>query len=418
MKSYELLTIIGDIDDRYILEAQKPTARRGRRMAPKRLLLAAALLILTAAVAGAAVKPRLLSWMFRASDGEPSRAAVEHLMTPEPSDAPGTASLCDFRVDEYLLDGDTLYLSYTLRNPTEETLIYRLGLSVDGHSIFGFDNMEIPLGGEIDGTALPAMVQKQGKFDLEADAGTALEAELTIYAQRSVAPFIDFYGSSPVGTPVIVFNRRFQAVADYAYGWTYAPDEGGGWSGDGESGTGRSGSATPNHDDLEAMREAIFAAEDPSLARAQALEELGYVEIAERRVVPLRFENGVERSLTASGERFDAGIGEVELVSLSRQAVRTTLALKLTPTPDWLAYWRAQRLEARVYVNGGESPVESYTIGNEEDDGSGSFLPEPVGILDFEVSWPTQDEPAKSLRIQFMDADGEPIGKEMEWRIN
>ena len=418
MNSYSLMKAIGDIDDKYVMEALNDRGKV-KLGATRKLILVAVLIFLLAATALAVYHSPLLSMLFSRTEGEPTKAAEEHLVQPDATSQPKPQmAACDFHIDEYLLDGDHLYVSYSLQNPTEEPLIYEVSLRANGRALGGNEENPPVLGGTLDDVSLPATIQKQLELDLEETAGDTLDATLSIYVLRPMTDVIQMDESSPVGTPVIVFDAWRNRVVDYSNGWTYTASDNG-WFSD-ENSTGSGGSMASNHDDLFSLKAQTEASDDIRLSHFQALEKLGYVQIVERQNIPLRFENGAVQSRVDPDLCLDAGIGELEIHSLTVGAVQTRLTAVLRPYEAWKSFMNDDEhiVEAWVYLSGESEPVTEGR-GNALVDWDFDFDTADPDAYRFELEWISQDTPIQDIRIEFVDyyeAPGKHLGS-VEWNV-
>ena len=436
MNSYSLLKVMGDIDDKHIIEALK-THAKAKVGVTRKLLLVAILIFLMTATALAVFHSPLLSSLFSRTGEAPTKAAIEHVVQPDGTEQPMTAmehhaqpdetsqpkaqiSTCDFHIDEYLLDGDRLYLSYTLQNPTEEPLIYELRFSANGKTL-QVDEASWPiLGGTVDGISLSATKQGQLELELDETQDNTLYATLSIFVLRPTADFIRMDESSPIGSPVIVFDARRNRVLDYSNGWTYT-SSGNDWFSDGNS-TGSGGSMSSNHDDLFALKAQIEASEDIRLAHYQALESLGYVQIVERQQIPLRCENGAVQSRVEPALSLDAGIGELEIHSLTVGAVYTRLTATLRPYEKWKSYMNPADenhiVAAWVYLNG-ETEHVAEGSGNALVNWDFDFESADPDAYQIEIEWLSRDEPIRDICVEFVDDYERPVKSlgRAEWRV-
>ena len=337
MRSDSFLELLGEVREDFVLEAMD---RSRRRLPVGKLLLAAALLALAVGGALAVRQSRLLDHIFRNAEQPPTPAVEAHLVQLD-----GEAEAAEdisFRVDEYLLDDDTLYLSWTAENRTGEPLIF-FGPFIEGPGEFEIraGRIRTAVGGEVLGAALPEAYSETTEFRM--NGGGEGPVKVTMLAQEPIAPFVDDSVSSPVGTPVIAWDVAQQQVESFCYGISVgqasknrvkgAPEEpsedeedlfAGPWI-----------SRHYSYDDREALQgdgDGDAPLYDVMMRDAEADEQLGYARLAKRWDVDLMLEKGAKRrQLAGELPRFELKDRTVVITELTQTDVMNRLCFQVVP---------------------------------------------------------------------------------------
>lgn len=234
------------------------------------LIFAILLMVLTLSVGYALVQSRIADHLY--PDAEAPQEVIDHIQTP---DAAASSDVATVSIDELLYDGSTLHTSFTVTNPTTETLLYtvdglwlgdvplsRSTLTMEGAGSYGR-----LLGGTVDGVALPASaaIYNEGEMYLYSDEGRFLgftsvpEGPATL--RLSVAVW------EPVNQPRLVDYADYEgnAVTDTADFLV----------------TDRRGHADLELFRPEAARRNTTALQRPSQIYAQVYESLGWAKLLE-----------------------------------------------------------------------------------------------------------------------------------------
>ena len=415
MRSDSFLELLGEVREDFVLEAMD---RSRRRLPVGKLLLAAALLALAVGGAVAARQSRLLDHIFRNAEQPPTPAVEAHLVQLD-----GEAEAAEdisFRVDEYLLDDDTLYLSWTAENRTGEPLIF-FGPFIEGPGEYEFfaGMLRTALGGEVLGQALPEAYGETSQFHVTGAGGGPVK--VTMLAQAPVAPFVDVATSSPTGTPVIAWNTRDRQVESYCYGFTIGKAKTKiAWS---------DGQVVEDVDDSQAWtsthfyyddRDALPAGDvesmyDIMLRDAEADEQLGYARLAKRWDVDLTLEKGAKRrQLAGELPRFELEDRTVVITELTQTDVMNRLRFQVVPKGEnGIEYG-----DYGLYVNGATEEPEgiggwSYRLdGGWQIDGL-TPVEDAQGIVASEYEWLNDGEAIREIRLA-PRGDG---GGEVVWKL-
>lgn len=145
------------------------------------LALTMILTLLTLSVAAALVNSSILHYLYATDDeSQIPQETLEMLHTPEIA-AEGDHGI--LTLNEWLYDGTSLYATFSMANPTEETLMYTLDgvwlndqrLVTSMSAMEGADSDGRILGGTVDGTALPesaSTLQQYQEVYLYDESGT------------------------------------------------------------------------------------------------------------------------------------------------------------------------------------------------------------------------------------------------------
>ncbi len=420
MKAEKLLELMGNIPDAYIMEAME---RPARRLHVGKLLLAAALMLVgvTAAVAG--FQSRLLGHIFRNSAEPPTPAVEAHLVQLDETAEPEAEDI-SFRVDEYLLDDDKLYLTWTAENHTGKPLIF-YGPIIKGEGEFEIRTgmIRTALGGEVLGAALPETGGETTEFRVI--GGGEGPVTVTMLAQEPIAPFVDDNVSSPVGTPVIAWDVAQQQVESFCYGISVgqasknrvksAPEEpsedeedlfAGPWI-----------SRHYSYDDREALW-GDFADKslyDSMLGETELDEKLGYARLAKRWDVELTLEKGAaRRTLAAELPRFDFKDFTLVVTEFTQTDVTNRLRFQAVPKREGVFDDGVPQLG--IYVNGATEEPRSITgwgyilKDGWEIDGVTPVEDAPA-IAAEEIEWLNDGETIREIRLETEDGEG------IDWKL-
>ena len=417
MKAEKLLELMGNIPDAYITEAMEKPARR--RWPAGRALLAAALMLVGVSAAVAGFQSRLLGYIFRNGDEHPTPAVQAHLVHMERE---GTAEDVSFRVDEFLLDDDRLYLTWTAENHTGKPLIFT-GPIIEGEGEFDIraGMIRTTVGGEVLGVALPETCGETTEFRVQG-AGEG-PVKVTMLAQEPVAEFVDNKVSSPVGTPVIAWNVDLQQVESFCYGFDVHPSkifkDGQLVDDDGTDGWGPWISTHFCYDDREALWSDFVDKPlyDTMLGEVELDEKLGYAKLAKRWDVDLTLEKGTRRrSLAEELPSFDLGDYRLVVTELTQTDVTNRLRFQAVPKREGAFDDGAG--EFKLYVNGADEEPRCL-------EGSGAILNDgwtfsnatPVDdtprIAAWEFKWLNDGEPIREIRLTRNDAEDETV----DWKL-
>lgn len=207
------------------------------------LAIVLVLMLLTMTAAVAPVQSTIVKELFGSHENAPQEL-TEQIHAP---DTTTESALGNLTIDEWLYDGRALHTSFTIANPTSETLLYTLdGIWLNGEHVTydrldteGAGDSGLLLGGMVDGTALPASyaLYNQGNELYQFDSngkytGTAAIPEGTATLKISMAVW------RPINPPEMIDYRQFEgadvtetmdhltASADgYCQLWLFRPEE-------------------------------------------------------------------------------------------------------------------------------------------------------------------------------------------------
>ena len=367
-------------------------------------LLAAVMMLVSVGVAVAARQSHLLAYIFRGSTESPTPAAEAHLVQ---LDEGKTTENVSFHVNEYLLDDDTLYLSWTAENHTGEPLIF-FGPFIEGAGKYEFIGgmlMRTAVGGEVMGVALPEACSQTSEYHVTGDGEGPVK--VTMLVQKPVAEFVDSRTSSPVGTPVIVWNADLKQVESFCFGYTVGPAktvrDGELVDDDSSDGFGTWTSALYNYDDRDEPQGVDFLALEGMLWQVQEDERLGYVELVDRWDVDVTLEMGAtRRSLARELPRFECDGYDVVVTELTQTDLMNRLQFQVVPKQE--GAFDDGIPEFRLFVNGAsEEPRSLVSQGTILNDGWTFSNAMPVDdtprISAEEFEWLNDGEPLKEIRL-------------------
>ena len=414
MKADKLLVMLTGVREEYILEAMERPVRR--RLPAGKLLLAAALLLIGVSAAVASLQSQLLNHIFRNSAEPPTPAAEAHLVQLDGN----TAADVSFRVDEYLLDDETLYLTWTAENHTGEPLIF-FGPFIEGRGEYSFyaGMLRTAVGGEVMGAALPEAYSETSEFHVT--GGGEGPVKVTMLAQAPVAEFVDSRTSSPVGKPVIVWNAALRQVESLCFGYEVHPAKIL-WNGqlvddDGSDGWDASSTAIYNYDDRDEPPGDDFVLLEGMLRQAEEDERLGYAKLAKRWDVDVTLEKGARRrSLAAALPRFERDGFTLVVTEFTQTDLTNRLRFQVVPKTEGMFKDGPPHFD--LFVNGAAEAARSIT-------GQGAFLNDgwtfssatPVDdtlrIAAWELEWLNDGAPIREIRLAPVEIEGEAI----VWKI-
>lgn len=200
-----------------VMEADKGENIVVKKKLSVSLVLALVLMLATMSAALALVSSRIAGEIFGSQENAPEEI-LQQIQTPQATQA---TSLGAVSVDELLYDGVNLHLALTVKNPTQETLLYTIdSLRLDGKRLVanhllseGAGTAGMLLGGSVEGVALPesysfylrgrecVLTDEKGKY-LGLDGIPEGEATLTV----SLAVW------KPVNAPQLVDYRQYEGV--------------------------------------------------------------------------------------------------------------------------------------------------------------------------------------------------------------
>ncbi len=414
MKSEAFLKLLGDVRGEYIVEAAKPVPRRARRF-PAKLLIAAALLALAVGGAVAARQSKLLGHIFRNSVESPTPAVEAHLVQV---DGEGEATEgVSFHVDEYLLDDDKLYLTWTSENHTGKPLIF-LGPFIEGEGEFELreGNVLSAAGGEVLGQSLPEAYSETTGFSVSGSGEGPVK--VTLVALEPVTEFVDSQTSSPNGKPVIVWDAGLKRPESFCSGYYVGPAkvyrDGKFVDDDGSDGFGPWMSAHYSYDDWEALLGKEWESLD--LGRwAETAERLGYVKLAKRWDLELTLEKGAaRRTLARELPRFDFMDFTLVVTEFTQTDVSNRLRMQAVPKREGVFDDGGPQFE--IYVNGAtEEPWSRTGWGYILNDGWEIDGATPVDdtprIAAEDIEWLNDGEPIREIRLETED------GESVDWKL-
>lgn len=221
-------------------EGEKPIVKKKLSVS---LVLAMAAMLLTLSVGVALVTSNIAEHLYGEQENAPQEL-LQKIHTPQETTA---SALGEMTLDEWLWDGRALHTAFTMRNPTQDTLLYTLeGIWVNGQQVSynristeGAGDSGYLLGGAVDGVQLPQSVSlynegaevylfdENGKF---AGMGDLPQGEVTLKiamaAWKPIRPveLVDYARCEGVN----VTETKDHLVTDeegYCQLWLFRPEE-------------------------------------------------------------------------------------------------------------------------------------------------------------------------------------------------
>lgn len=144
---------------RRIIQNEKGEQPVMRKKISVSIVLVIAAMLLTVSGAVALMNSTIVDKLYGTQEDVP-QAVMEQIHTPEATEETALGTLT---LDEWLYDGSALHTSFTVANPTEETLLYTLDgiwlndqhVTYENNTIEGAGTNGFLLGGVVDGASMP-----------------------------------------------------------------------------------------------------------------------------------------------------------------------------------------------------------------------------------------------------------------------
>lgn len=225
-----------------IMAAEKGEEKIVKKKISVSLILALVILVLSLSAGVALMHSQISDQLFGIQENIP-QGVIDQIHTPTETNK---TQLGQLSLDEWLYDGHALHTSFTIANPTRETLLYTLdGIMLNGRPITynrcvteGAGDSGFLLGGMADGVSLPASysVYNEGESIAGFDAagkfqgfvsvpqgeGT-LKISVAVWRPINQPQFVDYKGFE--GHDVAdTLNHLITDASGYANLWLFRPE--------------------------------------------------------------------------------------------------------------------------------------------------------------------------------------------------